>query len=553
MLVIVQIPIFDIRRFQEKSIEPINKINWKLLQDSDVQSKFIRSIGPIDIRKTGPTSENYYSKAKRGIRFINLPIIKVSVDGNEIQVQIRPRFRRFFFDGTVCGKYEIGFSIELKKNQHITNQSFKDFLTSLFKCKVIIPIPFKTKVESTVIDCGKYLAEQYLYATTNKKNINHNQLYGVYPGFPCIYFEKQENETILGDIIQKSVIVKQPEGVSIGLTKLEISKKLIKVWYCVADTNLKVTTAREIRIAILRLNVFREALHFVFKKIEENKILPNPRSNESEELQSFFKDCFGKYLRKLPEKLSDSDYETMAIQIEDKFAIVNRKQLEYNLRKVIDIRGNYFNSIKEYLEKLENSTNENMKIQEITITRTTILFLSSNPSNTARLRIDKEAREVEEALRRAKKGDSFDFAIKLATRPRDLSRAILDENPQILHFSGHGKTEGIVLENDSGKAKTVTTEAISGLFSLFSDKVKCVLLNSCYSESQAQEISKYIPYVIGMSKTIPDATAIAFAISFYDAIGSGRDIEFAFNFGVSNIRLEGLAGVKIPVLLKKAK
>lgn len=180
-----------------------------------------------------------------------------------------------------------------------------------------------------------------------------------------------------------------------------------------------------------------------------------------------------------------------------------------------------------------------------------ILFLTSNPSDTSQLRINKEARDIEEGLRRANKRDSFDFEVKLATRARDLSRAILDENPQILHFSGHGEVEGILLEDENGNSKIVTTEALSGLFSLFGDTIKCVILNSCYSASQAKEISRHIPFVIGMNKAVPDSTAIAFATSFYDAIGAGREIEFAFNFAKINIELEGLTGDQIPVLLKK--
>jgi tetratricopeptide (TPR) repeat protein len=179
-----------------------------------------------------------------------------------------------------------------------------------------------------------------------------------------------------------------------------------------------------------------------------------------------------------------------------------------------------------------------------------ILFLCANPSDTSRLRIDEEVREIEEGLRRSKKRDNFDFKVRLATRVRDLSRAILDDSPQILHFSGHGETEGIILEDEDGTAKIVTTLSIGNLFSLFSDTIKCVILNSCYSKSQAEEISKYIPFVIGMSKSVPDTTAITFATSFYDAIGAGKEIELAFKFGVANINLEGLKGSEIPILIK---
>ena len=227
--------------------------------------------------------------------------------------------------------------------------------------------------------------------------------------------------------------------------------------------------------------------------------------------------------------------------LEFKVDILERELLIHREEK-----NNLFQLLRDSIVIKSNKINE-MKVKN----KNKILFLTSNPSDTSRLRIDKEARDIEEGLRRANQRDSFDFEVRLATRPRDLSRAILDINPQILHFSGHGETEGIVLEDEDGTSKIVTTEAISGLFNLFSDTIHCVILNSCYSISQAQEISKYILFVIGMSKAIPDSTAITFATSFYDAIGAGRDIEFAFNFGVSNIILEGLKGNEIPVLIRK--
>ena len=227
--------------------------------------------------------------------------------------------------------------------------------------------------------------------------------------------------------------------------------------------------------------------------------------------------------------------------------LTNEKD-EDNIKYLSD---SYLHYCNEYNEKMQNIFFTPKYKGDSIIMKEKILFLTSNPSDTSRLRIDKEARDIEEGLRRANKRDSFDFEVKLATRPRDLSRAILDENPQILHISGHGELEGILLEDENGTSKIVTTEALSELFSLFGDTIRCVILNSCYSESQAKEISKHIPFVIGMSKAVPDNTAIAFATSFYDAIGAGREIEFAFKFAITNIGLEGLTGNQIPVLLKK--
>ena len=180
-----------------------------------------------------------------------------------------------------------------------------------------------------------------------------------------------------------------------------------------------------------------------------------------------------------------------------------------------------------------------------------ILFLSANPTNNIPLRLDEEAREIEEGLRRALRRDDFKLEKQPAVRIRDLSRAILDVGPQIVHFSGHGATEGLVLEDSGGMSQFVSADALSDLFRLFAGHVECVLLNACYSAHQAAAISEHIPYVIGMSKEIGDRAAIEFAVGFYDALGAGRSIEDAYRFGCVAIRLQSIPEHLTPVLRKK--
>jgi hypothetical protein len=126
-----------------------------------------------------------------------------------------------------------------------------------------------------------------------------------------------------------------------------------------------------------------------------------------------------------------------------------------------------------------------------------------------------------------------------AIRPDDLRRALLDIEPQIVHFSGHGAgDDGIVVEDDNGKSKIVTTEALSNLFKQCAHHVECVLLNACYSEVQANAIVQHIDYVIGMRQAIGDPAAITFAMGFYDALGAGRCFETAYYIGCNAIELE---------------
>lgn len=55
-----------------------------------------------------------------------------------------------------------------------------------------------------------------------------------------------------------------------------------------------------------------------------------------------------------------------------------------------------------------------------------------------------------------------------------------------------------------------------------------------------------------MKSTISDDAALEFAVGFYDALGAGRSIEDAFQFGSNAIALKALPEDQIPVLKKKA-
>ena len=180
-----------------------------------------------------------------------------------------------------------------------------------------------------------------------------------------------------------------------------------------------------------------------------------------------------------------------------------------------------------------------------------ILILAANPKNTSQLRLDEEVREIQEGLQRSRIRDQFEIVSRWAVRPDDLRRALLDHEPQIVHFSGHGAgAEGLALENSSGEAQLVSSAALARLFKLFQKDVECVLLNACYSEVQVEAIHQHIDYVIGMSEKIGDRAAIEFASGFYDGLGANRTYEDAFEFGLSAIDLEGIPETSIPQLKK---
>ncbi len=214
-----------------------------------------------------------------------------------------------------------------------------------------------------------------------------------------------------------------------------------------------------------------------------------------------------------------------------------------------DIREVVCSILKEEFQNLSQRENPQSN------SRKTILVLASSPTNEARLRLDKEVREIDEGLRRSQHREKFTLQQRWAVRPDDLRRALLDFNPEIVHFCGHGSgDDGLALENDAGLAQLVPTEALVNLFKRFATRgLECVVLNACYSEIQANAIAQHIDYVVGMNSKIGDDAAIKFAVGFYDELGAGWSYEDAYNGGCDAIALQGIPEEHTPVFknLKK--
>lgn len=160
-----------------------------------------------------------------------------------------------------------------------------------------------------------------------------------------------------------------------------------------------------------------------------------------------------------------------------------------------------------------------------------ILVLVSNPKGTSKLDLLDEIRNMQEALQRSQKRHGFSVEWRIAKTQKDLRRYIMDVKPHILHFCGHGTAQGLVLENDTGTPEVVANDVLTDFLQIFADHIECVLLNACYTESLAEQLSQHLNYIIGMNQAVHDDAAIAFSEGFYDAIGAGEPYEQAFAVG----------------------
>jgi hypothetical protein len=180
-----------------------------------------------------------------------------------------------------------------------------------------------------------------------------------------------------------------------------------------------------------------------------------------------------------------------------------------------------------------------------TMNKVKVLFLAANPEDTRKLKLDEEIREITEKMRRSNPR-LFELVSAWALRSDDLLQALNEYKPHIVHFSGHGNSEGEILVvgnskgSKAGVSKSVSQDAILGLFTTLKGNIRVVVFNFCESKSLAQAVTNVIDCAIGTNNTISDLGAITFAASFYRAIGFGCSIQQAFDQGKAALTLEGI-------------
>ncbi len=187
----------------------------------------------------------------------------------------------------------------------------------------------------------------------------------------------------------------------------------------------------------------------------------------------------------------------------------------------------------------------------------TILYLTASPNDPdlelPPLRTDLEMKKVKERLQLSKTRAQYRIEFCPASQWDDLSQALADNDPQVVHFSGHGDSDGnLLLEDPVGGVALTTPEGLASLFGLHRATITCVIVNACYSERLARAMSQHIDHVVGMRCQIGDEAAIEFSVGFYTGLFAGHPVPEAFKRGLAHIqrseatRPEGRTPILLP-------
>ncbi len=150
-----------------------------------------------------------------------------------------------------------------------------------------------------------------------------------------------------------------------------------------------------------------------------------------------------------------------------------------------------------------------------------------------------------------------------AVTSTNLQKYMLQQKPQIVHFSGRGEKLGsqvkdamsrgglaidktndntdtgiILLSEDLREPFLVGTSIIrqlfKGMIKIQNIPIETVIFNSCHSEAQAEAVAEFVPNVIGTSYSVKDKAAIAFSTSFYLGLAEGQNVLQSVSLGINN-------------------
>ena len=165
-----------------------------------------------------------------------------------------------------------------------------------------------------------------------------------------------------------------------------------------------------------------------------------------------------------------------------------------------------------------------------------IVFLAADTHHD--LKLADEEKIISTLLK--SKARKFEYSRITELNAYKLNDVLIKENPCILHYSGHGEVEGILLFDEDQNLVVASTESLKKIFQSAKSllAIECIILNSCFSRGQAAALRPFCRYLIGTTSAIEDQDAISFSEAFYRNIQVGLSIRKAYDSAMAQLAID---------------
>ena len=130
------------------------------------------------------------------------------------------------------------------------------------------------------------------------------------------------------------------------------------------------------------------------------------------------------------------------------------------------------------------------------------------------------------------------LTVRFTTGTTDNLITLLTKNIQLLHISGHGQINHLILEDSYGDIDILSSEKLKRLLIVGGNQLQFVMISQCHSKAAAQAFyDAGIKHVVAVHQDskILDRTARIFTKHMYIALFNNNTIQDSFNKGISAI------------------
>jgi hypothetical protein len=179
-----------------------------------------------------------------------------------------------------------------------------------------------------------------------------------------------------------------------------------------------------------------------------------------------------------------------------------------------------------------------------------IVLLVGTSGRDRRVDAQDEFRAVQAALNSPPGQGRLKSHVLGAARAHDLTPALYEHRPTVVHIAGHGEEgRGVLLRTDDGGDAPVDLAALCDLIGACDDPpVDVVVGTSCHSDELARMMSRIVPCAVDMTGRVEPSSATTFSQAFHHAVSAGHSVQRAFDDARRNLALGGGGDGSAPTL-----